>query len=1193
MMLKLTEPIRLKLNTEIKTTSDTFAKKMMANYQIMNMTITSEEFLHFMMNPPEMYLVEGGVTMLVQENQINNRQTLNMELIYQMFNRLLINIEDDYTYQDKVFIEAILRKIGIADISIFIKQIQNTKQEQVSEKKIYQLYEQQMSHKQDIYEEIRNQTIQMLQLDSKYDSHNQQKYYLQDDIYNRLDTKQMYEMLYQYNSVDFTENDYHNQQAFQYVEEQQIANQIQVNQWKNQVLPPEFITYYPQNNIFEEGVLVTHFNMQDEIFSNLVSAIVSNVVKQMHFMNVTRFQGDHWFKTGYYLQEIAKNTFHRLEKSWYVAPKKEEQYIENISKKTALYQKELQFIESLFNNKVPSQEIAMEMVESVNQEEHYEMSMHEIAEQLTFIDINKLYKDYGKIETLHNHYPPLYTKLLELVEQEEIVGESSTIRENEMKELLTSILFDYEDEHLNIAIHTIANQHKHDELSIQNYVQETWEKHQEELEVYLANQKIDYHDEKQMTKVFNKQIVEEYEKSTSYLQWVSQHLQDEEEIEAEKVYTEEEWNTLAVHNIKQYIDTKGYQQYMKSYQPFLYNTMQQVVQRQEDTSQSFLKLKQLLYHTVELLDYNEQLVHNSIVYDGKDEQVRTFYKSMFSIANEHKHDELSIKNYVQEAWQEHQEELEVYLTNQKIDYNNETQMSIVFNKQIAEEYEKSTSYLQWVSQHLQDEAEIEAEKVYTEEEWNHLTIHQVKQYIEEKDYQQYMRFYQPFLYHIMQQVTQKQEDTSQSFLKLKQLLYHTVHLLDYNEQLIHNNTTYGGKDEQVIAFYKSMYSQYNENRNEIDIEKMTVQQLQSYFELEEQYYRTMIRNREQRIQQISKTYMEDNQEELVIIDTTNEEGNLYEENVTYFNHQQYIEVKNQQETFSQMNIELPEYSEEEWFALSVEEVKNVFHEQKLDYVVHQNQSMINHALSYLEDSTNTYNSDKISYIEKELYDVYQLIKYHTVLQKVEVETYNRLLKHDYLLQSVQNQNGEYHSYKEVFVNQSLQQNLRAVYEEELLESQLEWAYDLWNTQQTYEETYMLQESVTEQPRFYQSMITNILQKNDTYQEVIRNFEATPRVVHRLYDATYLEDLEEKINDEISDRKEKEVKRQIEEKQSVEQNTSIVQSVNYNQNTSATYDQRMIEKVIQSNLQKEISIITQQVYSKIEKKMENERKRRGF
>ena len=39
--------------------------------------------------------------------------------------------------------------------------------------------------------------------------------------------------------------------------------------------------------------------------------------------------------------------------------------------------------------------------------------------------------------------------------------------------------------------------------------------------------------------------------------------------------------------------------------------------------------------------------------------------------------------------------------------------------------------------------------------------------------------------------------------------------------------------------------------------------------------------------------------------------------------------------------------------------------------------------------------------------------------------------------------------------------------------------------------------------------------------------------------------------------------------------------------------RVINEMIQTNLQKEVSHITEQVYKKIEKKLQNERKRRGL
>lgn len=972
-MLKLAEPLKLKLNTVMTTTSDAFSQRINSNYQIMNMTINREEFLHFIMNPPEMYYVEGGTTMLIEENQIVNNQKLNMNLIYQMFNRLVVNADYDYKYQDKVFIEAVLRKIGVSNIAMFMKQIQNIKSNQQTEKKLYQLYEQQMITESNYYQEIKNQTINLLNEEENYLAYNTHKYSLQDSIYNRLDTKKMYEILYQYNFNDFREEDYHSSQAFQFVEEMQVAKQIQLNEWKSYVLPSAFISYYPQNNVFEEGAMVSHADIKEVTYSNLVSSIATNIIKQMHFMNVNYFDETHSFKQGYYLQEIARNTFQRFEKMRYVTQKSQNTYIENFKKKEELYAKEIEFIEEILHSNIVEKKLITPMLEEPFNDENKKMTIQEYTQYLSFFDIKQLYSDHMKLESLHYNYPPLYMRLNELVEQEIIQEERPTSDELELKELLMNIIYSYEEEHILSAIQTLVNDRQTTKIQLEMAER----KEIAQIQLYIK---------------------EEFEKSKAYLSWINTKLQEAKvDTEEETInltvknnfeYTKELWDRLTPLEINTYINQNGYEQYFMSNHQHLY----------------------------ELLQTNLMEEGNQILYE------------------------------------EHQIKEMIYDILVLIERNNLTKNSIV-----------------------------------------------------------------------------SQDNNFQNLTKLHS------EILENLDARIQNTSTFG---------------QYMEKIN-------------TYFNMEEQYYLTYIKNKEEQLNVdtlISPEYY----------DVKEWNTTLQEEIGQLFDSHKLEQIIENKEIRNKMLL----YSEEEWTNLTIENISKEFQNNELWHVMGREAFFSNHVVEYLNQKQDVENNPGILIIKHKLHDLYKLIQYNQVLQDVEYKQF------EFLYQEIRE---EHMNHKEQAFD----------FSQDVVDRQVDLAYTLWNTQYVYQEDFNEFAVWKEESIIYENIASNILKENATYQEVIRDFEMTPRVIYRLYDNTYIEGLEDKINSEIGERKIQEMKKQQQEIQEKEKNVTMTQSVQLDYKNIEIRDEKMIERVVQSNLQRELSMITKHVYSQIEKKMDNERKRRGY
>lgn len=116
-MLTIREPITLTAQPSIVTVSDHFAERMTANYKVMTGRINEEDMLHFISVPPEIYLAEGNEGSFVNLKNTNNIQNTNIELINNVINRILVSDTYHMTYQDKVFVTSVLKKLGVTDVS--------------------------------------------------------------------------------------------------------------------------------------------------------------------------------------------------------------------------------------------------------------------------------------------------------------------------------------------------------------------------------------------------------------------------------------------------------------------------------------------------------------------------------------------------------------------------------------------------------------------------------------------------------------------------------------------------------------------------------------------------------------------------------------------------------------------------------------------------------------------------------------------------------------------------------------------------------------------------------------------------------------------------------------------------------------------------------------------------------------------
>ena len=80
------------------------------------------------------------MTTIAVNNSQNNVHQLSLNVINNVVNRLLLSQEQNFTYQDRVYVSTVLHKLGVTDVNQFMRQVRELYDESVSIGRLNTLY---------------------------------------------------------------------------------------------------------------------------------------------------------------------------------------------------------------------------------------------------------------------------------------------------------------------------------------------------------------------------------------------------------------------------------------------------------------------------------------------------------------------------------------------------------------------------------------------------------------------------------------------------------------------------------------------------------------------------------------------------------------------------------------------------------------------------------------------------------------------------------------------------------------------------------------------------------------------------------------------------------------------------------------------------------------------------------------------
>ena len=247
-MLTVKAPIELKCRAGIVPSYEGFVRRITGNYEMMSATVTGEDLLHLVTEPPEVFFAEGSVSTVLNQTNIYQNQETKLEILNQLLNRITVDAGMRITYQDRVYITDMLQKLGIKNVQQFMHQVTQLKEETKNTTELIDYYWNHMEQLQELiqsYKESREEKTE----NSEYRQEDN-ILHLHQDIMNRLQTGSIYQIVSNFNHNSSASADYISGDELQSAEYYRITRNILLNTLENEAKGEKMPLEYRHENYY-------------------------------------------------------------------------------------------------------------------------------------------------------------------------------------------------------------------------------------------------------------------------------------------------------------------------------------------------------------------------------------------------------------------------------------------------------------------------------------------------------------------------------------------------------------------------------------------------------------------------------------------------------------------------------------------------------------------------------------------------------------------------------------------------------------------------------------------------------------------------------------------------------------------------------------------------------------------------------
>lgn len=280
-MLKLRRITMQEPEFQVLADTEMFAQRILGNYGLMQMRISAETLIQAMLVPYEQREIESqSPSVLVQNIQI--RQQACLDVVNQLTNRLQAVERGKQNYQDAVFIQAVLNKLGIHNQIEFLRLITETSGISAQKRELVRL----CGGTRQIFTtlkkelEVKKPRLWRRRRSGGRERTEKGRYYLHQSVYERMKLWESYNSLQELRKLpgehlkepgtDFAER----------MENLEFADSLFVSQLNENVFGIRETEGYPTFNPYERWNPNMEPLSREQLFGTLASAILLNLVKE-------------------------------------------------------------------------------------------------------------------------------------------------------------------------------------------------------------------------------------------------------------------------------------------------------------------------------------------------------------------------------------------------------------------------------------------------------------------------------------------------------------------------------------------------------------------------------------------------------------------------------------------------------------------------------------------------------------------------------------------------------------------------------------------------------------------------------------------------------------------------------------------------------------------------------------------------
>lgn len=123
--MTIREPIHLKSLSHAMSVGDSFADGILAGYEMFALTFTPEQLLFLIRDQEEDLDGSGDITTIVNNESLQHNVTLNISVLNRFLNSIIAMVDNQYSYRDYTYVSAFLAKSGIHNVDEFISTVKN------------------------------------------------------------------------------------------------------------------------------------------------------------------------------------------------------------------------------------------------------------------------------------------------------------------------------------------------------------------------------------------------------------------------------------------------------------------------------------------------------------------------------------------------------------------------------------------------------------------------------------------------------------------------------------------------------------------------------------------------------------------------------------------------------------------------------------------------------------------------------------------------------------------------------------------------------------------------------------------------------------------------------------------------------------------------------------------------------------